>query len=115
MDIEAEKERHFSFIMQTFVNKLPSDVNFKCLHSSAAHYVDFVSGGVDLVLECTRKGNLEMAVAYGLVVESGGVMLSFDGKSLGPRRYLKFGQEKYTPIITASTKQLAKELIKYLD
>jgi fructose-1,6-bisphosphatase/inositol monophosphatase family enzyme len=43
-----------------------------------------------LALECTRKGNLEIAVAYGLIREAGGVMTTADGEDLGPKGYQTF-------------------------
>ena len=82
--------------------------------SSCVHYVDVASGMADLALECTRKGNLEFAVAYGLINESGGVMMSIDGEYFGDKKYLEFGQDKNIPTITASTKELALNLLEYL-
>lgn len=105
---------HYQFVVETFINKLPKELKHDCLLSTAAHFADLVSGKVDLVLEPTRKGNLEFAAAYGLVKASGGVMLTLDGKSIGTRKYFTFGQERYVPIISASTLELAESVIDYL-
>ena len=82
--------------------------------SRATHYVDLASGNADLILECTRKGNLEMAAAYGLITEAGGVMVTSDGFSIKNKRYLELGQKDYLPIVIASTIELAKELLDKL-
>lgn len=107
-------DEYWDFNKKTFSEKLQG-FNTDCLNSSAHHYLSLISGQADLVLECTRKGNLEIAVAYGLVTKAGGVMETLDGVSLGQKKYLKFGQDKNIAVITASTKQLARELIEYIN
>ena len=97
-----------------FLSKLKG-FDVKYLLSSAAHYSDLVSGEADLVLECTRKLNLEIAAAYGLIKEAGGVVLASDGSSFHNKKYLKFGQDEYLPIIAASTEELGKNLIRKLN
>ncbi len=82
--------------------------------SSAVNYADVASGKAGLVLECTRKGNLEIAVAYGMIREAGGIMVTLDGKEIGQERYFEFGQKENMPIITAATGELACSLISYL-
>lgn len=84
------------------------------LGSSAVYYVDLASGVADLVLECTRKANLEIAVAYGLVAEAGGVMVTENGIDLGQQRYLEFGRHHHEPIISASSEKLAEELLQFI-
>ena len=77
------------------------------------HYVDLANGKVDLVLECTRKRNLEIAIAFGLITESTGTIMTIDGKNIGKEKYLEFRQEDgYIPIIFSCTEKLGKELIK---
>lgn len=98
---------HLSFNMKTFVNNLPEGFKHIIPQTSEASYADLTCGKVDLVLECTRKGNLEIAVSYGLLKEAGGAMVSLDGKSLGKNKYLTFGQHNYLGIISAATKELA--------
>ena len=104
-------DEYFDINKKVFSEKLQG-FHLTYSDSSATYYVDLASGNVDLVLECTRKGNLEIAVAYGLVTESGGVMITLDSRSLGPKKYLKFGQDGHVPVISSSTKKLAEELIK---
>ena len=82
--------------------------------SSCIHYVDVASGKADYALECTRKGNLEIAIAYGLIRESGGAMITLDGEKIDDKRYLEFGQSEKVPVITAANIKLAKNLLNYL-
>lgn len=59
-------------------------VKFIYLKASLPYYVDLVEGYSWLVLECTRKHSLEIAAAYPLVHEAGGVMVDVNsGKELG--------------------------------
>ena len=104
----------WDFNKKTFSEKLQG-FNIDCLNSSAHHYLSLISGQADLVLECTRKGNLEIAVSYGLVTKAGGIMETLDGASLGQKKYLKFGQDKHIAVISASKKQLARELIEHIN
>ncbi|MFH1833009.1 MAG: inositol monophosphatase family protein [Candidatus Levyibacteriota bacterium] len=116
VEIDAyEKAAHFPFIKRVFIERLPKGINFKCLLSTAVHYADLASGAADIVLECTYKGNLESAVAYGLVTEAGGVMVDINGESFSKKRYLEFGQKEHVPIITAATKELADSFIKTIS
>lgn len=100
-----------TFIKDTYISKLKEYKITGC-DSTATHYIDLVSGKVDLVLECTRKGNLEMAIGYGFVKEAGGVMMGDEGEDIGKRKYLKYAQDKYVANISASTMELIKELIE---
>ncbi len=104
-------KRNTTLIHDIFISKLQE---YKFLHSnsSAVHYVDLAHGKADLVLECTRKGNLEIAVAFGLENEAGGVMVTLDGVSIANQKYLTFAQDEYVPIISASTIELATDLIR---
>ena len=105
-------DEYFEFNRKTFSSKLQG-FNIKCLLSSSMHYVDLANGKVDLVLECTRKRNLEIAIAFGLITESTGTIMTIDGKNIGKEKYLEFRQEDgYIPIIFSCTEKLGKELIK---
>lgn len=84
------------------------------LESSAINYADLVEGKVEAVIEGTRKRNLEIAVAYPLVKEAGGVMVTSDGESLGNKFYLDYGQKEHLPVISVCTLSLAQELISFL-
>jgi fructose-1,6-bisphosphatase/inositol monophosphatase family enzyme len=110
-DEAFDRYKKIDFIYNTFLSKL-KEFNFLKSDSSAIHYVDLAQGKADLVLECTRKGNLEIAVAFGLINEANGVIVTDDGKSIGDQKYLKLGQKEHIPIISASTIELANELIK---
>ncbi len=81
--------------------------------ASSIYYADLVRGRVDLVGECTRKKNLEIAIAYGLIKEAGGVMVDEQGEDLGSKRYLEFGQkeDEHLPVLSAASFSLAQKLI----
>lgn len=110
-------DEYFEINRYMFSNKLqnfkPKSRDFSA-GSSAVHYVDAASGAVDLVLECTRKKNFEIAVAYGLETEAGAVMVDLNGADIGNKKYLEFGQQEKIPIITAATKELADRLLEYI-
>jgi len=103
-------DEYFDINKEVFSSKL-KEYNTLCLCSSCVYYVDVSSGEAILALECTRKNNLEIAVAYGLIIESGGVMMSTDKIGLGKRKYYEFGQDSNIPVVTASSEQLAFNLI----
>ncbi|MBX4211060.1 hypothetical protein KW783_03770, partial [Candidatus Parcubacteria bacterium] len=108
---------YFEIVKTTFSNKLqaflPSSRGFS-IGSSAIYYADVASGAADLALECTRKGNLEIAVAYGLEIEAGAAIVDLQGTALASKKYLEFGQKEQLPVITAATEELAKKLIEHL-
>lgn len=106
--------RNVTFIYDTYLSKLKENT-FLHSNSSAIHYVDLANGKADLVLEGTRKGNLEIAVAYGLVNEADGVIVTIDGTTIAKKKYLVLGQDNYIPIISASTMELAQELIRKIQ
>lgn len=106
-------DEYFEINKKTFSEKLRG-FHTDYLKSSAAYYADIASGAADLTLECTRKGNLEIAVAYGLIKESGGIMTDLAGKDIGNQKYFLFGQKENLPIITACTQELAIDLLKYI-
>lgn len=86
----------------------------QCLGSTAMHYAALITGKADLVLECTRKGNLELAVAYGLVKAAGGAIITLDGADIGEQFFRSFGQRSHVPTIAAATPQLALATLKHL-
>lgn len=106
-------DEYFEINRKVFSEKLEG-FQIHYLGSSAVYYADVASGVAGLALECTRKGNLEIAIAYGLIKESGGVMIDMKGKDIGPQKYLEFGQKENLPIITASTLKLALALLDYI-
>lgn len=95
----------------TFTDKLKRHAVIRCLGSSAMHYADVVQGKAHLALECTRKGNLEIAVAYGLIREAGGAFVDRDGRDLGPRRVLGWGMSEHLPVIAASSAPLVSDVL----
>lgn len=74
-------------------------------------FADIVLGKSHLIVELARKDNLEQAIAYGLITEAGGAMVTADGKSIGGKRYLEFIQEKNAVIITSANKLLAADFL----
>lgn len=82
---------------------------------SSFHYADTAMGTSDLTLECTRKGSLEIATAYPLITEAGGVMVSIKGEPLGDKFYLEFGVDKHIPVITAATQSLAVQAVTFFN
>ena len=106
-------DEYFDINKKTFSEKL-AGFNTKYLGASAAYYAGVAEGSADFALECTRKNNLEIAIAYGLEMEAGGAMVDLDGNSLADKKYLEFGQTEKLPVITAATKELAEQLIGYI-
>ena len=103
-------------VITSKVKKLQSTgYSISCLRSSAIHYADLAQGNADAVIENTRKGNLEIAVSFPLVVEAGGKMVDINGTNLENQKYLTFGQDKNVPIISANSLQLANELCSVLQ
>src|SRR3989344_705493 len=115
LDTQIYIDEYFEINRNTFLNRLqsfkPKSRDFSA-GSSAVHYADVASGAADLALECTRKNNLEIAIAYGLETEAGAVMVDLDGVTIGDKKYLEFGQKEKIPIITAATKELADRLLE---
>jgi fructose-1,6-bisphosphatase/inositol monophosphatase family enzyme len=112
-DTRIYVDASFDINKQTFLERLRGfEVNV--LGSSAAYYVDLAEGKAELVLECTRKGNLEIAVSFGLVRESGGRIVDMNGRSLTERKYLVFGQRRHLPIISTATSEVAAALIEHI-
>lgn len=79
--------------------------------SSCVQYADLISGNVDAVIECTRKGNLEIAVAFGMIKEAGGVMVTEEGLDVGTIRYSTFGQKQHVLVFSSCTSQLNNSLL----
>ncbi len=101
---------------KTFLSKLRG-FNLVEHYASQTHYVGVASGEAAVALEFTRKGNLEIAVGFGLVKEAGGGIVDIEGRDLGEMRYLEFGQGEgeHIPIVIACTNELGVEVAKYLS
>lgn len=87
--------------------------NFQCTNLTCCSlaFTDIVLGKSHLIVELARKDNLEQAIAYGLITEAGGAMVTADGKSIGVKRYLEFIQEKNAVIVTSANKLLAEDFL----
>lgn len=112
-DDAFEPNRRFAAILKP--------LHASCLNSSSMHYADLAAGAADLVLECTRKGNLEIAVAYAVIREAGGVMLTEDGTDLGRERFATYGQplrrggtDVHRSVVSAATRELAEQALNRL-
>jgi fructose-1,6-bisphosphatase/inositol monophosphatase family enzyme len=97
-------------VVSTFIRHL-KNCDLKCMRSSAIHYADLSAGNVDGVIEATRKGNLEIAVAFPLIREAGGVIFDVNGQSLGDKKYNEFGQKDHLIVISAATSSLANDIL----
>lgn len=106
-------DEYFEINKGTFTKKLKG-FNTYYFDSSAVYYADVASGAADLALECTRKNNLEIAVAYGLETEAGAVMVGLDGASIGGKKYLEYGQKEHIQVVTAATQELAERLLEHI-
>lgn len=109
-------DEYWAINRRTFSERLEPEHTISCLNASVMHYIGVVLKRVDFALECTRKDNIEIAVAYGLINESGGVFVDLEGRSLGEQRYLTWHQdpEDHTPVIAAANANLALDMVKYL-
>jgi len=112
IDID-KRYAHYEFL-HGYVRKLPRNFQFRNLDSDAAHYTALITGNADLLFECTRKRNLEIAVGYGLVTEWNGVMVTLDEEDIGTKKYLEFGQQEYVPVISAANVGLARDFIRQI-
>ena len=99
-------------VIEAVTKRLP-ELDITTLHATAAHHSSLVNGEIDAVIECTRKGNLEIATSFGLITEAGGAMVTLDGLSVRNKKYLEFGQGQniHIPIISAATDPLARSLV----
>jgi fructose-1,6-bisphosphatase/inositol monophosphatase family enzyme len=105
--------QYWEMCRELFSEKL-GPLPFSDPRAYAAYFSDLASGAVDLVVSSTGKGNLELAIGYGLITEAGGVLVDIHGESLGKKKYLEFGQEEQLAVIASSSEQLARELIEYI-
>ncbi len=97
-------------IVSTFLMPL-KDYDIECMRSSAVHYADLSASNVDGVIEVTRKGNLEIAVAFPLIKEAGGVIVDGNGQSLENKKYNEFGQKDHLIVVSAATSSLANDIL----
>lgn len=110
-------DHYWDTVKETFVTPLETaDYQWSCIKVCSASYARVASGKTQLYLECTRKHNLEPAVAYGLINESGAVMVDINGNDIGRYKLFEFGwePEDHEPIICAATQDLALSFIDFL-
>lgn len=103
-------DEYFEYNRKMFTSRLEG-FNTHYTESSAQSFVELADGRAGLVLECTRKGNLEFAVSYGLITEAGGVVTNLDGHDIGNQAYLSYGQSEQIGIIAAANYKLVKDLL----
>ena len=104
-------DEYFEYNRKTFSPFLSEfEPKYEC--ASSLYYAALAEGEADVVLECTRKGNLEFAVEYGLTKEAGGVVVDLMGQDIGEYAYLQFGQQEYEGVISAANKELALVVLK---
>lgn len=117
-DMNIYVDEYFDINRQMYSEPLaefePNTGSFYAGTSAAVHFVDVASGAADLNLRCSCKMNLEPAIAYAFMAETGGVIVDKEGNSVGDKKYFEFGQNSQIPIITAATKELAEDLIDFL-
>lgn len=106
-------DEYWDINKETFSEKLIG-YNAHCLHASSAHYMEVAEWKASFALECTRKWNLEIAVAYWLIHEAAGLMLDISWDDLWEKYYLKFWQDKHIPIITWANKEIVQALMNYI-
>jgi fructose-1,6-bisphosphatase/inositol monophosphatase family enzyme len=90
-------------------------IRYTRLGSTESHYADLASGRVDVVIEPSRKGNLEPAAAYGLIVEAGGAIGTIQGEFLRDKKFKEFGQKESVPLIATATPELFHAIIQRLS
>lgn len=106
-------DEFFDYNRETF-SKHFAEFDPKYEGASSLYYAALVDGSTDLVLECTRKGNLEIAVEYGLTKEAGGAVVDLHGNDIGTKKYLSFYQDEHIGIISAATQSLAMDIVSRL-
>lgn len=106
-------DENFEINRRTFTKNLKG-FNTQCIQASSAYYMGVAEGEAGFALECSFKGNLEKAVAYGLIKEAGGVIVDMDGNDIGDKKYLEFAQQGHIPIVTAGNLKLAQALLEHI-
>jgi fructose-1,6-bisphosphatase/inositol monophosphatase family enzyme len=87
-----------------------SDCDLQSFGSMAAAFMRLATGEIDVILDITRKRNLEQMIAFGIIRAAGGDAVTKDGESIGRQYFQKFGLNdlQREPIIWASTPELAR-------
>lgn len=114
-DTKIHIDEYWDINNEVFTSKLTGYKVLDYKLCSSFHYVDTSMGEADLTLECTRKGSLEIATAYPIIMEAGGVMVNLKGEPLADKYYLEFGVNEHIPVITAATAELAKQAVNFFN
>ncbi len=103
----------YAGILTPVLNRFPESQTVKRPRGRSESWMEIASGVAHGTIEGTGKGNLEIAVAYPLIVEAGGVVVDSAGKSIGEQKYLSFGQQKgkHQLIIGACSQDMADMII----
>ncbi|EKD90657.1 MAG: hypothetical protein ACD_30C00111G0008 [uncultured bacterium] len=102
-EVRMQANTHFDWLFDSQVitgmlSKLPG-FEYKSMNCSAVHVIDLASGDTDVMLEATRKGNLEFAAGFPLISEAGGILMDIRGRDLRDLKISEFGQDGYYPVI----------------
>ncbi|OGK52120.1 hypothetical protein A3B02_00185 [Candidatus Roizmanbacteria bacterium RIFCSPLOWO2_01_FULL_42_14] len=100
-------------ILTTRIQRL-SGYNVQVTRSFAAHFADLVSGKADCVIGFIRKEDLEIASAFPLITEAGGVIFDIDGNSFGKQKYHELRTKKYRIFIASCGAELAEAVRQIL-
>ena len=106
-------DESFAGNVEMFTNKLRG-FNTAGLECASIAYIDLILGNAGLVLECTRKNNLEIGFAYGLITEAGGGLVDLNDNSIGNKKFLEYGQQQQLFSVAAISPGMAGDLIKYI-
>lgn len=108
---------YYNQVSQDVFRGIPEQFNCQRVTSSAIAYADIAMGLAHAKIEVTRKRNLEQMIAFGLIEQAGGVMITLDGNSIGSQRYQTFAQKENSsslepniPLITACSQEVALAL-----
>lgn len=107
-------DESFEYNRRTFSTPL-SKFQPKYEGASSLYYAALAEGSADAVLECTRKGNLEIAVEYGLTREAGGAVIDLNGRDIGEYKYREFGQDSHKGVISAASNALARNILQKIN
>jgi len=107
-DLFAYADLYFGVVRKA--TKKIAKVKFRYLKASMPYYADLAQGYAWVVIECTRKRSLEIAAAYPLVHEAGGVIIDLSSnQELGELdRSLAEANEQI--IISAASLEIAKTI-----
>ncbi len=116
--ITAGLEEIGRIMHNTFTIPLRDRAQLRVQYSSAAMTLDILLGGeesVDAVAQIIAKGVFEPPVQYLLVREVEGAVLDMKGDDIGQQYWHTFGRNPISPIFLASSNQLGREIIDYLN